>query len=347
MEKALTFLNYKINNNADESCDIYIDGIIVDASTEQIIRDWWNDDTPTSFKSVRNQISRNAKTVNVYINSSGGQVVEAMAIHDYLKSLQQNGVKVNTFGRGLIASAATYILMSSQDSTISENSWFMVHNVSGGIYGDVNEIENYATTMRKFNDQITEFYSTHTGLSNTVVKNMMNKETWFSGKEAVEKGFVKNVESVAVFENKIDPQSWMFNNKQVVEAYNSFTTKTINMDIKKAVQEALNNLGFGTKPTNELNSEQVANAIAETLKPLTNIDQQVADAVTNALKDKQFLTADAITNMATKDMLENYASKKDVEDLTQTVTDMKSGEAGGAGAGAGGAGAENKGVTWE
>lgn len=365
----LTFYNYKIQNNADV-CDIYIDGVIVDASTEQFIRDWWNDDTPTSFKKVRSQISESAKTVNVYVNSGGGQVVEAMAIHDYLKNLSKNGVTVNTFGRGLIASSATYILMASSNSTISENSWFMVHNVSGGIYGDVNEIENYAVMMRKFNDQITDFYSSHTGLSNTVIKNMMNKETWFTGAEAVEQGFVKNKEGNSPFTNCIKPENWLFNNKQVLQAYNSSIQTSKNMNIKQLVQDALNDLGFGKKPANEITSEMLATTIENALKPLTDqVDDKVKNAVAEATKNigteiKNAVT-EAIKDIASKEDIKDMATKEDIKDLatTQSVKDevkkvsdeleavkgdianKKGGEAGG------GKGANNQmdkeGITWK
>lgn len=355
MANKLTFFNYAIQNSTDDVCDIHIDGVIVDASTEQIIRDWWNDDTPTSFKSIRNQIGSKVKTVNVYVNSGGGQVVEAMAIHDYMKTLQKNGVTVNTYGRGLIASAATYILMSSSNSNISKNSWFMVHNVSGGIYGDVNEIENYAVTMRKFNDQITDFYSSHTGLSNTVVKNMMNKETWFTGQEAKDKGFVKNVElEDAEFTNAIDPANWMFNNTEVVKAYNSFTQLNTNsMDIKKMVNDALKELGFGSKPTNELTADAVAEAISNALQPLNDIDKRVADAVNTALQNEQTIAqitnglakADALANLATKEEVKDFATKQEVTELTNEIATLKGTEAG-ANAGNPGA-ANNKGVTWE
>jgi len=316
----LTFFNYKIQNNASV-CDIYIDGIIVDASKEEFVKKWWDDSTPTSFKSVRTQIGKDAKTVNVYINSGGGQVVEAWAIHDYLKNLQANGVTVNCFGRGLIASAATYILMASSNSTISENSSFMVHNVSGGTFGNVNEVENYAVMMRKFNDQITNYYSTVTGLSNTIIKNMMNNETWLSGKEAVELKFVKNLENQQTFSNTINANDWYFNNKEVLTLYNSFTNKIPqNMDIKKLIMDAIKEVGIIKNDGDSKNYEGIAIAVEKALTPVVDdLDNKITDAVTKAIED--LVTKNDIINMATKEDIKDFATMESVTDKVKKVTD--------------------------
>ena len=329
----LTFFNYKIQNNAD-TCDIYIDGIIVDASTQEIYKYWFDDSTPTSFKSLRNQISESAKTINVFINSGGGQVTEAMAIHDYLVNLQSKGVTVNTYGRGIIASAATYILMSSKNSTISKNSWFMIHNVQGGVWGDVNDVENYARTLRNFNDTVTAFYSNSTGLSETVIGNMMNKETWLNGDQALEKGFVKNVENNQTFTNAINQNQWLFNNTQVLQAYNSFTTKIpdnmdfkkIGDDLKNSIINHLKEIGVIKNETDTTKLDGITTAVENALKPINEeVDTKVKNAVEAATKDLGTTVTNVVTevlkNLVTKDDLKNLATTQSVTDEVKKVTD--------------------------
>jgi ATP-dependent protease ClpP protease subunit len=335
----LPIFNYKISNDASNStCDIYIDGAIVDAQTEQIYRDWWNDDTNMSFKKLRDQIN-GSKTVNVYVNSGGGQVVEAMAIHDYLKNLQANGIVVNTYGRGLIASAATYILMASNNSTISENSFFMIHEVSGMAYGTATEVENQAATLRKFNTAVVDFYTNTTGLSATVIGNMMNKETWMTGKEAMDKGFVKNIETEQTFTNEISKENWLFNNTEVLQAYNSFTNKSSNeMDIKKLVMDALKEAGFIKNETDTTNYGGIATAIENALKPFNEeLDTKVTNAVTEATKDLGTTVtnavAEALKNVATPEAItaavENAIEpiNKELQQVKDSMANTKGGEA--------------------
>lgn len=326
----LTFFNYKISNDANKVCDIYIDGIIVDASTQEIYERWFDDTTPTSFKSMRNQIAKDTKTVNVYINSGGGQVTEAMAIHDYLVQLQSNGIEVNTFGRGLVASAATYILMASKNSTISANSWFMIHNVAGAVWGDVNTVENYAKTLRNFNDTVVRFYSNATGLSESEVGEFMNAETWFNGTQAHEKKFVKKLEAEQNFTNTIAQSQWVFNNTEVLHAYNSFIHKNnLNeMDIKQLINDALQKAGLITdKNKTEMNTlaETIANALKE---PLDNeVDTKIKNAIDGLPKP---MTAEELTNAVTEavknlKLTEGLATEKSVTDLKTELDTVKEG----------------------
>lgn len=223
MSVKLSVFNYTVQNQANNSADIYIDGVIVDAETQQIMRDWWGDETSVSYKSFRDQLLKSdEKVLNIYINSYGGHVGDAMAIHDLLIELKSKGKTVNTIGRGIIASAATYILMAGgNDSEITKNSWFMVHNASGGVYGDVYTVENYAKTLRKFNNTIRDFYTDATGMSQNEIKKLMDEETWLTGEEAVNKKFVKKLTQESTFNNSISLDQWKFKNISVLNAYNS------------------------------------------------------------------------------------------------------------------------------
>lgn len=221
INKTLDIFNYSISNSADDSVDINIDGVIVDASTQQVMKDWWGDETSVSFKSFRDEINNSkAKTFNIFINSYGGHVGDAMAMHDLLVDMQNNGKTVNTHGRGIIASAATYVLMAGKNAEMSKNSWFMIHNVSGGVYGDVNIVENYARSLRKFNDATRDFYATATGIAKENITKMMNAETWMTADEAKEKGFIKNVSGGATFTNEIPKENWHYSNAAVLNIYN-------------------------------------------------------------------------------------------------------------------------------
>jgi ATP-dependent Clp endopeptidase proteolytic subunit ClpP len=228
--KKLEVFNYAISNSGNDSVDVHIDGVIVDAQTQSIL-EAWGDETSVSYKSFRDQVlASKAKTINVYVNSYGGHIGDAMAIHDMLTEEQAKGKTVNTKGRGIIASAATFILMAG-NSEMSANSWFMIHNASGAIEGDVNVIETYAKVLRQFNDRVRDFYASATGMRKEDVTKMMDAETWLTSTDAKAKGFVKNVTSSASFKNLIQSDAWCFKNTAVLNQYNSFVKKDIQMEI--------------------------------------------------------------------------------------------------------------------
>lgn len=273
----LPVFNLSFKNQSDNSADIYIDGDIVDASTQEMIQSWFGDDTSTSYKSFRDQVNNSpANTFNVFINSGGGQITEALAIHDLLIDQQAKGKIVNTFGRGVIASAATYILMAGKNPSMSSNSFFMIHNASGAVYGDVNDIESFAVTLRKFNDTVTSFYQNATGLSKTVIGNMMNNETWMTADEAKANNFIKNVTGEVSFTNSIKPEKWQFKNTAILNSYNSFTNKKIptEMDTAKitdAITTGFNSLMEKLGIKEKANDETVKNALTEFTNSIVNV----------------------------------------------------------------------------
>lgn len=227
----IPFFNYNVTNQSNR-LDVYIDGNIVNAPTQELYREWFNDETSVSFKSFRQQVlDSGLRNIRITINSMGGQVGDAMAMHDFIKDLENKGYTIETIGMGMICSAATYILSASKNSKISENSYYMIHNVSGGVQGDVNEIENYSRTLRQFNNDVRDYYCNLTGKSADEITNLMNAETWFNGKQAVENKFVKSLLiEEEKFENSISTRDWMFNNTTVLNAYNALVKVPENLD---------------------------------------------------------------------------------------------------------------------
>lgn len=345
MKNHLQIFNYSVQNSTENILDVYIDGAIVDAETLQMYQDWWGDTTSVSFKSIRDQVLQSGKkTINFWVNSCGGHVGDAMAIHDWIVSLEGQGYNITTKGLGMICSAATYILSASKNSTISKNSFYMIHNVSGGVWGDVNVIENYSNMMRKFNDTIVDYYCNLTGKDTQTVTDWMNAETWFTGTEAVDNGFVKNLIDNQDFTNKINTELFPFKNVSAMNLYNSFVKKENdtninpeNVDMNKLVEAIMNSLkdkGFfpdENKEVKPMTEEGLTNAFTEAFKDFKpepteeqlnasvanffaagvpeNMTNQITAAVTEATKD--FVTNQKITDLETeleelkKDLVKN------------------------------------------
>lgn len=326
LKRPISIFNFSIQNASNDSVDIHIDGEIVDASTQEIYRSWLGDDTSVSFKSFRNSInSQPAKVYNVYINSGGGLLTDAMAMHDFLKELQDQGKTVNTIGRGIVASAATFVLMAGRDAKMSKNSWFMIHNVSGGIWGTVDEVESYASTLRKFNDRARDFYAEYTTMRKEDIAKLMNAEFWMTADDAKSKGFIKEVTSDISPTNSISPDMWNrvgFSNMSVLQAYNSSVSappdnsiltefKNFTNDMKvsfKSIMDALK----GAKPTNA-DATSIVNAIADVLAPA--FAEQATD-IENAINNEMAEKVNEITKNVT-----DSVTKTVTADVTKSVTD--------------------------
>ena len=325
MKKPLQVFNFSITNRGNKTVDINIDGEIVDASTQSVLQAWFGDTTSTSYKSFRNSLDKeDADTYNVIINSPGGVVTDAMAIHDLLVDLQSKGKIVNTIGRGLIASSATLILMAGNKPEMSANSMFMIHTVSGGTWGTVDQIENYAVAMRKFNNQIVDLYSNRTGLSKDELNNMMVKETWLTAQEALDQKFIAVKGGESKFTNLISSDNWPFENIGILNNYNNLVNieKPENFDnMKKFFADLKADILAAIKgvPANADHS-QLMNSIGEAIsKPFENMGDSLDTAVTEAVK--------AAVGTAVTEAIKPL--NKEIEDLTAEVVAIKGKQTGG------------------
>ena len=306
MKRQIDIFNYQIvSNSASNRAEIFIDGDIVDASTQEIYAEWWGDSTSVSYKSFRNELLNCGQTnVDVFVNSYGGHVGDAMAIHDLISELNNKGWNINTYGRGMVCSSATYIVMAGKNGgSVSSNTSWLIHNVSGGMYGNVVEMENYVAMMRKFNNMIIAFYVRVTGMTNEKVTELMNNETWFIGREIQDNGFVKDVTGEVAITNAIQPERWPFANKAVLNTYNKSIQNYNYMDIKQMIENLRKDMQalFANKDTKP---EDLANSIAT---QISNVLEQanasnataINDAVTTAVNAANTANAAAITEQIT------------------------------------------------
>ncbi len=188
---------------------ISIKGPIID-SDDQWIYDWFGVEA-TSPKKVNDLIkeAKNNEDLEVEINSGGGSVFAGSEIYTALKSY---GGKVITKVVGLAASAASVITMAGDNILISPTGQIMIHNASGGFGGDYRDMEKGAEILKNVNATISNAYRLKTGLSNEELLEMMNKETWLTPQQALEKKFVdeimftNDIKLVASINNGMLPQ---------------------------------------------------------------------------------------------------------------------------------------------
>jgi ATP-dependent protease ClpP protease subunit len=106
-----------------------------------------------------------------------------------IKSLNNKGHETTCIVDGLAASIATVIMCACQKIVINESSMIMIHNCWSVVQGDSNALRKEADVMDVMNDAILSFYRSKFDLTDEQLKQYMNDELWFSGKEASNFGF--------------------------------------------------------------------------------------------------------------------------------------------------------------
>lgn len=130
------------------------------------------------------------KTIDLRINSEGGDVFDGKAIYALLV---EHSAKVTVHVDGLAASAASYIAMAGDSIEIAEGAFMMVHNARGFCMGGADDMRRTADMMDQVNESIRAQYVQRTGNTDAKVKAWMDAETWFDSTEALKNGFADKV----------------------------------------------------------------------------------------------------------------------------------------------------------
>lgn len=141
---------------------------------------------------IRSQLDDTAddEGVQVIINSSGGDIFAASEIYDMLAESKAT-IKVV-----FAASAASYIACACK-SEIVPTGMLMIHNVSSYAAGDYNDMAHESDVLLKASKAVATAYRLKTGMSEDELIGLMDKETWLTADEAVEKGFIDKVAEYA------------------------------------------------------------------------------------------------------------------------------------------------------
>ena len=189
---------FKVTAQADNEAEILLYDMIADFDNEK-----WH---ITSAKSFIDKIKAlgDVKKINLRINSVGGDVFEALAIYNYLKS---HKAKIHVYIDGLAASAASVVAMSGKKITMPSNAMMMIHNPSGGVYGNAEDMRDTAEILDKIRDSIANVYITRTGLEREKINSMMDAETWLSAQEAKDMNFCDEISEPIQIAAKADSES--------------------------------------------------------------------------------------------------------------------------------------------
>lgn len=230
-----------------------------------------------------------AKRINVYINSPGGDVFAAAAIKNQLKA---HPAEVHSFIDGLGASAAVGLSMGADVVHMSRSALIMIHNPSTHIEGEVKDLEKGVEVLQKVKSTIVSIYKDKTGLSEDKLITLMNEESWLTADEALSLGFIdKIVEDDGLLIE--DVQDGLIVNGVTFDFANSCSMKVGNYTFannisKEKLEHKLALIKNKQGGNNEMNFEDILNSMdAEQRVVFDNaIRQQIADAI--ATEQKQW-----------------------------------------------------------
>ena len=166
-----------------KTADLYIFGDITSWR-------WFEEEvSASSFQKDLEAIGQ-VDTLNIHINSCGGDVFEGIAIYNLIKNY--NAVK-NVYIDGIAASIASVIAMAGDNIYMSNTSVMMIHNCWTWTSGNAEDLRKTADDMDKVMQAIRNAYLSKVNIDEDKLKQLLDDESYLLADECIEMGFCSEI----------------------------------------------------------------------------------------------------------------------------------------------------------
>jgi ATP-dependent protease ClpP protease subunit len=134
-------------------------------------------------------------TIELRVNSPGGEVFEAVAMFSVLES---HPATVTAYVDGLAASAASFLIMAAEKVVMHRNAELMIHDAHGVAIGNAAVMDEMREILDKISDNIASIYAEKAGGTVEEWRAVMIGEggkdgRWYSAQEALDAGLIDEI----------------------------------------------------------------------------------------------------------------------------------------------------------
>lgn len=131
-------------------------------------------------------------TINVNINSYGGEVAEGLAIYNALK---RHPAKVITRCDGMACSIASVIFMAGDERIMHDTTMLMIHRAWTRATGNAEQLRKAADDIEFITNRSKQAYLANVTITEDELDALLAGETLISPSDAVEWGFATSIET--------------------------------------------------------------------------------------------------------------------------------------------------------
>ena len=132
------------------------------------------------------------KDITIYINSPGGVATAGLAIYDTMQFVKSD---ISTICMGQAASAAAILLAAGTKGKRMSlpNARVLIHQPSGGMQGQVSDINIHAKEMLDLKEKVNKILAEHTGQSIEKIETDTDRDFFMSAEQAKQYGIIDEV----------------------------------------------------------------------------------------------------------------------------------------------------------
>lgn len=175
-----------INTNQNQNRVVYLNGEVNEVMSASVVAQllYLESDNPE-------------KGITLYINSPGGSVTAGLAIYDTMTYIRPS---ISTICVGQAASMGSLLLCGGTPGQrfCLPHSSIMIHQPSGGYFGQASDIAIHATEILRVRKSLNEIYRRHLREAGKEVQleeieRLMERDKFLSAEEALEMGVVDKI----------------------------------------------------------------------------------------------------------------------------------------------------------
>ena len=129
------------------------------------------------------EFGEDAPPIRLHINSLGGYIYDAMAGVD---AIDRCPVPVYTVIEGVAASAATLMSVHGAKRYITKNSYMLIHQLSGVLWGKYEELKDDMENSKVFMERIRQIYKAHTEVPEDKLNEILKHDLWWDAEQCLE-----------------------------------------------------------------------------------------------------------------------------------------------------------------
>lgn len=160
----------------------------------QTFDDWLSGEEGNTAKGIQQFLETNndADSIDVYINSMGGDVFEGTAIANQLRRF---GGHVTVTVDGFACSIASVIAMAGDEVRMPKNATMMIHNMWTTMVGNAAELRKMADDLDVLMEANKTIYLDKAGekLDYNTLTELLDAETWLTAEQCVDYGLADTI----------------------------------------------------------------------------------------------------------------------------------------------------------
>lgn len=155
--------------------------------------DTWNyEESETSAKYFRDQLDSipNGETIELHVNSVGGEVGEGVSIYNLLRQKSAAGSRLVGYVDGMAYSVAMNIIMACDEIHMGLGTSMFLHNPWTIAQGNADQLRSAAEQLDALTDASVQLYMSRAkNLKENALRQMMKKETMLAPDTCLKYGF--------------------------------------------------------------------------------------------------------------------------------------------------------------